>query len=126
MCYVLLSFFVLQTSTADFLEKYNCYLQEFRNNPQSSGWTNNTGAHAYISFTYDAVWAMAFALDKTQKELDESNPGLTLDQFEYFNGTSNITEAITRHLENTSFAGVSVSATQLLTMQTVVCTYNVQ
>ena len=92
------------------MEKYDCYLEEFRTNPQSSNWTNGTGAHAYISFTYDGVWALAFALDNTRKELIENNSNLTLDQFKYFNETPEISEAITRYLGNTSFAGVSVSA----------------
>ena len=95
------------------MEKYDCYLEEFRNNPQSSNWTDGAGAHAYISFTYDGVWALAFALDKTQKELIENGSALSLDDFEYFNETPNISEAITRHLANTNFAGVSVSASLL-------------
>lgn len=92
------------------MEKYECYLEEFRSNPQSSNWTNNTGAHAYISFTYDGVWSLALALDKTQEELRQNGSNLTLDMFEYFNKTPEISEAIERHLSNTSFAGVSVSA----------------
>ena len=92
------------------MEKYQCYLEEFQNNPQSSSWTSKDSvAHAYISFTYDGVWALAFALEETRKELEASGSNLTLDMFCYFDETPEIGEAITRHLNRTNFTGVSVS-----------------
>ena len=53
---------------------------------------------------------MAFALEETRKELVANGSNLTLEDFDYFNETPEIGEAIERHLKNTSFAGVSVSA----------------
>ena len=101
---------VFQTTTEVFEEKYQCYLKEFQNNPQTAHWTNNDSvAHAYVSFTYDGVWAMAFALDKTRQELLDSNSSLTLGDFKYFNRTPTLTEAIERHMMQTNFTGVSVS-----------------
>lgn len=92
------------------MRKYQCYLEDFQHNPQSASWTNNTsGAHAYIGFTYDGVWALAFALDETRKELLANGSSLTLEDFKYFDANPNIGEAIQRHLKNTNFSGVSVS-----------------
>ena len=91
------------------MRKYECYLDEFQNNPQSSGWTTaDSVAHPYISFTYDAVWTMAFALHKTQEELTVNGSNLTLTDFMYFM-PGRIGEAINRHIKQTNFTGVSVS-----------------
>ena len=110
MCWHTHSVFLLQTTTDIFLQKYKCYLEEFKNNPQSANWTtDNSVAHAYISFTYDGVWAMAFALDETEKELKNYGSNYTLANFTYFNGTPEIGDAIQKHLNATNFRGVSVS-----------------
>ena len=101
---------MLQTTTDLFEEKYQCYLREFQNNPQTSNWTSpDSVAHAYVSFTYDGVWAMAFALDETDKELIANGSNMTLADFKYFNETPSLSEAIQRYMMDTNFKGVSVS-----------------
>ena len=67
-------------------------------------------AHAYVRFTYDGVWAMAFALEKTRLELKSNGSDLTLSNFMYFNQTPTIGEAIQRYMMETNFTGVSVSS----------------
>ena len=85
-------------------------MKEFKTNPQSSKWaTDDSVPHAYISFTYDGLWAIAFALHETEAELEKGGSNLTLADFEYFNKTAEIGEAIKRHLMKTNFSGVSVS-----------------
>lgn len=113
-CYGYDSPFLLQTTmdklTDGFSEKYDCYLKEFQENPQSSNWTTNDSvAHAYVRFTYDGVWAMAFALENTRMELESNGLNLTLSNFTYFNETPTIGEAIQRYMMKTNFSGVSVS-----------------
>ena len=103
--------FVQTRTTKDFVKKLNCYLEEFRNNPSTGHlYTEKTEAHLYSGFTYDAVWTIAYALDKTQRELAESESGLTLDDIEYFEA-NNVSKIIGRHLAQTNFSGVSVRTT---------------
>lgn len=98
-------------STQDFVRKLNCYLEEFRNNPFTSHlYTNKTEAHLYSGFTYDSVWMIAYALDKTERELAESGSSLTLENIEYFEA-NNVSKIIGRHLAQTNFSGVSVRTT---------------
>ena len=107
---VVANYCFMQTTTDLFLRKYSCYLKEFQTNPQSSELTaSDSVAHAYISFTYDGLWAIAFALNKTEAELKNSGSNLTLADFRYFNETAEIGEAIKRNLMETKFLGVSVS-----------------
>ena len=93
-------------STEDFVSKLNCYLEEFRNNPFTSH-LKKTEAHLYSGFTYDSVWMIAYALDKTERELAESGSSLTLEDIEYFEA-NNVSKIIGRHLAQTNFSGVSV------------------
>ncbi|XP_068722865.1 gamma-aminobutyric acid type B receptor subunit 1-like isoform X2 [Montipora capricornis] len=53
-------------------------------------------------FVYDAVWAMALALNKTVSSLD---PVTTIDQIPY--GDKTITDALTKALKETNFSGVT-------------------
>ena len=92
-----------------FVNKLDCYLEEFKKNPLTERFfTNRTEAHIYSGFTYDAVWMIAFALDRTEQELVQSGSGLTLEDFEYFEA-NNISRIIGQHLAKTNFSGVSVS-----------------
>ena len=57
----------LQTN-ATFFEKYNRALNEF-NSPDNPLSNNETAAHAYVTFTYDAVWTMALAMNSADADL---------------------------------------------------------
>lgn len=54
---------------------------------------------------YDAIWALALALNKTSYEL--SKRGLRLEDFNYNN--DNISREIYKAMNSSSFDGVSVS-----------------
>ena len=59
---------ILQETAEAFEKKFNCYLDEF----QSSSFfeelidSDSNEPHAYRTFTYDAIWTMAFALDSAE------------------------------------------------------------
>ena len=53
-------------STADFLVKYYEALKEFMT---SSLYDDEDNPHHYSTFTYDAVWTMALALNNTENKL---------------------------------------------------------
>ena len=105
-----MNIFILQTlNTKEFVKKLNCYLEEFKHNPSTEKFfKDKTEAHIYSGFTYDAVWMIAFALDRTEHELVQSGSGLSLQDFEYFED-NNISKIIAHHLAKTNFSGVSVS-----------------
>lgn len=106
-------FFAQTHTTKDFVKKLNCYLEEFKNNPLTRHlYTEQTEAHLYSGFTYDAVWMIAFALDKTERELFQSGSSLTLEDIQYFDA-SNVSKIIGHYLASTNFSGVSVRETML-------------
>ena len=75
----------------DFLVEYeNLVAQELRD--------------PHRSFAYDAVWAMALALNRTIPGLA---PGTSLDKVPY--GDKAFTNALTDALKETNFYGVTVS-----------------
>lgn len=53
---------------------------------------------------YDAVWALAFALNKTANKLAEK--GMKLENFDYYNGKE-ITDVIYAAMNSTKFLGIS-------------------
>ena len=53
-------------STADFLVEYSKALEEFKT---SSLYDDEDNPHHYSTFTYDAVWTMALALNNTENKL---------------------------------------------------------
>lgn len=55
-------------------------------------------------YAYDAVWAMALALNRT---ISKMPPGTALDKVPY--GDRNFTGALTEALRRTNFSGVTVS-----------------
>lgn len=64
-----------------------------------------TGGFQEAPLAYDAIWALALALNKTSTELVKK--GLRLEDFNYNNRT--ITDEIYRALNSSAFEGVSVS-----------------
>lgn len=95
-------------STEKFTEKLNCYLEKFKDHLQTGSQENSElETHLYSGFAYDAVWTIAYALNKTEKELVQHGYNLTLDSFDYFEA-NNLSNVIARHLVETDFAGVSV------------------
>lgn len=96
-------------STAEFTEKLNCYLEKFKDHPHTIDLVmSKLETHLYSGFAYDAVWTIAYALNKTEQELVQQGSNLTLDSFDYFE-INNLSNIIARHLAETDFAGVSVS-----------------
>lgn len=94
-------------STEEFVEKLNCYLEQFKAHPHTKDLvTSKLEVHLYSGFAYDAVWAIAYALNQTEHELQGTN--LMLDSFDYFEA-NNLSNIIARHLSKTNFYGVSVS-----------------
>lgn len=63
-----------------------------------------TGGFQEAPLAYDAIWALALALNKTSQELVKK--GLRLEDFNYNN--KNITDEIYRALNSSAFEGVSV------------------
>ena len=105
-----LYFFYLQPNVDTYDDKYDCFLEEFFNNPQTSSLTNDTTRHAYYTYTYDAVWTIAKALNETEQELQNRNLDLTLGDYKHFNNnTQIIPDLITEFINKTNFTGVSVS-----------------
>ena len=106
----------LQTnSTEEFVEKLNCYLEQFKAHPHTKNVvTRELDVHLYSGFAYDAVWTIAYALNQTEQELDLQGTNLTLDGFDYFEA-NNLSNIIARHLSKTNFSGVSVSLPVFLT-----------
>uniref|UniRef100_A0A8U8BQ12 Uncharacterized protein n=1 Tax=Geospiza parvula TaxID=87175 RepID=A0A8U8BQ12_GEOPR len=62
-----------------------------------------TGGYQEAPLAYDAIWALALALNKTAQEL--AKQGVGLDEFNYNNKT--ITDEIYRALNSSAFEGVS-------------------
>lgn len=62
----------------------------------------NDVGHLYASFAYDAVWAIALALDASIAN------GTRVEQFSYNN--QSVADQLTTALENVEFDGVSVSS----------------
>ncbi len=96
-------------STEEFTKKLNCYLEKFKDHPHTRSIVmGELETHLYSGFAYDAVWTIAYALNKTEQELYQKGYNLTLDNFDYFEA-NNLSNMISRHLTETDFAGVSVS-----------------
>ena len=101
---------ILQETAEAFEEKFNCYLDEF----QSSSFfeelidSDSNEPHAYRTFTYDAIWTMAFALDSAEMELQEMNISMNLTDFAYFE-ESVVADVVKKHINMTDFTGVSVN-----------------
>lgn len=68
-----------------------------------------TGGFQEAPLAYDAIWALALALNKTSAELVKK--GLRLEDFNYNN--KNITDEIYRALNSSAFEGVSVRCPHL-------------
>ena len=107
--------FLTQTN-ATFQAKYKTYLKDFI--ASDLNLVNDTTIHvAYETITYDAVWAIATALNKTENVLRED--GYSLADFEYSSVSqsaevddginSMITKNFTSFMSETNFEGVSVS-----------------
>ena len=94
--------------------------EEFRN-------PDGTEPHVYGTFTYDAMYAIAIALDKSERFLQE-NGGISLLDFNYTddvtvpadadckniqNAPCSISDVIKRFMDETNLAGISVSAMAL-------------
>ena len=118
--------FYPQPNLSAFNDKYECFHQEFFNNPQTSSLTNDTTRHDYYTYTYDAVWTIAKALNETEQELQNRNLGLTLGDYKHLNNnTQIIPDLITEFLNKTNFTGVSVSLNYCIpaTYQFYLCVY---
>ena len=63
--------------------------------------------HSYVPFTYDAVWSMALALKRANKNLT-TNFSTSLGHFNYSNAIT--MDAISYAMKLTNFIGISVSA----------------
>ena len=97
-----------------FLQSPATYQMEYEKRASEGGYSiEDVGA-----FAYDAVWAMAFALNATMSMInsrDISNTGCEnasgmLVPLEQFNYTNKKLECVIQfHLQNTNFIGVSVS-----------------
>ena len=59
-------------------------------------------------FAYDAVWAIALALNRTEKHLREIKSPLSIENFTYVN--TDIMEYFNKSLKETNFSGVTVSS----------------
>ena len=96
-----------QTFSQKYLEELDLFLNT---SPLASPEDRNP--HAYRTFTYDAVYAMAFALNKSENELQMNN--LSLRNFRYSDtdtvrDNTTISDVIFQHMNETNFHGVSVS-----------------
>ena len=76
-----------------------------------------TGGFQEAPLAYDAIWALALALNKTSAELVKK--GLRLEDFNYNN--KNITDEIYRALNSSAFEGVSVRCPHLSQSPTPAC-----
>ncbi|XP_030921342.1 gamma-aminobutyric acid type B receptor subunit 1, partial [Geospiza fortis] len=81
-------------TSQEFIEKLD---KRLGNNPKE------TGGYQEAPLAYDAIWALALALNKTAQEL--AKQGVGLDEFNYNNKT--ITDEIYRALNSSAFEGVS-------------------
>ncbi|XP_050843883.1 gamma-aminobutyric acid type B receptor subunit 1, partial [Serinus canaria] len=83
----------------------NMTSQEFIAKLEKRLGSNSTEAGGYqeAPLAYDAIWALALALNKTAQEL--AKQGVGLDEFNYNNKT--ITDEIYRALNSSAFEGVS-------------------
>lgn len=88
----------LSQTSQEFIEKLQKRLGK---NPEE------TGGFQEAPLAYDAIWALALALNKTSAELVKK--GLRLEDFNYNN--KNITDEIYRALNSSAFEGVSVRCT---------------
>lgn len=95
-----LLFFPPQTSQ-EFVEKLT---KRLKRHPEE------TGGFQEAPLAYDAIWALALALNKTSGGGGRS--GVRLEDFNYNNQT--ITDQIYRAMNSSSFEGVSVSPSNLL------------
>ncbi|XP_041270212.1 gamma-aminobutyric acid type B receptor subunit 1, partial [Onychostruthus taczanowskii] len=81
-------------TSQEFIDKLE---KRLGNNPKE------TGGYQEAPLAYDAIWALALALNKTAQEL--AKQGVGLDEFNYNNKT--ITDEIYRALNSSAFEGVS-------------------
>lgn len=84
-------FLSLMQTVKDFLAEY-----ESKVSPQSRD--------VHRGYAYDAVWAMALALNRTVSQLA---PGTRLDKVPY--GDKSLSTALTEALRGTNFSGVTVN-----------------
>ncbi|XP_041343043.1 gamma-aminobutyric acid type B receptor subunit 1-like, partial [Pyrgilauda ruficollis] len=83
-----------EETSQEFIDKLE---KRLGNNPKE------TGGYQEAPLAYDAIWALALALNKTAQEL--AKQGVGLDEFNYNNKT--ITDEIYRALNSSAFEGVS-------------------
>ena len=111
-------YFSLFQTTPQFRAEYSEFLNDFRHSDLYKG--NSTSLYvAYETLSYDAVWTLAIALNKTENVIQED--GISLADFQYarsspdnpteFNDSINnyISYNLSRFVSQTDFEGVSVS-----------------
>ena len=88
-------------------QSYNDFYEQYSKRVVASGVEN----HTYATYTYDALWAMALALDRSEKQLNSK--GLNLTHFSYSNIPINnvsVPDVLNASMADVSFSGVSVRA----------------
>lgn len=98
-----LVFISLVTNKFIFFQTVRDFLREYRSKVTPKLRDDHRG------YAYDAVWAMALALNKTISSL---TPGTKIEKIPY--GDSSLTDALTKSLGETNFSGVTVSASNTL------------
>ncbi len=90
-------------------------MEEFLKNEQTKDLSRSEDAHRYYTYTWDAVYTLAYALEQTDTELQRRGLGISLDDYKYFdNETEIIPQLITDFMSETNFDGVSVSGYGML------------
>ena len=105
-------------TTPQFRAEYSEFLNDFRDSDLYKGDSSSLYV-AYETLSYDAVWTLAIALNKTENVIQED--GISLADFQYarsspdnpteFNDSINnyISYNLSRFVSQTDFEGVSVS-----------------
>ncbi|XP_072406250.1 LOW QUALITY PROTEIN: gamma-aminobutyric acid type B receptor subunit 1 [Chiloscyllium punctatum] len=87
---------ISKMTSQEFLEKLQTVIKK---SPEE------TGGYQEAPLAYDAIWALALALNKTAQELEKKQ--MRLDQFNYHSQNRAITDELYKAMNSSSFDGVS-------------------
>lgn len=86
---------------------FTCFQSPSQLNSRYQNATGKRLGEADGGFAYDAVWAIALALKRTEEHLRRLTPPLFINNFTYVN--ADIMEHFNRSLKEINFEGVTVS-----------------
>lgn len=97
---------VSRLSSMDYTEKYKKFLDRHLKKNMINKAEVAIGAEDYANPYFDAMWALALALNCSLKELNEKNLSLALDYRFGMDTTKTVGDVIKKHLQSLTFEGI--------------------